>query len=78
MYALQTLDFIKVFPREDGIFAIAKYLNWSCEYDFLIQPDGTVKGRTQQGSWLELSKDTAYVIKNKLQDILKRNTIPLS
>jgi hypothetical protein len=74
MYDFQKLIFTRVMPRADGIFVFAKYPQWRYEYNFLVQPDGTVKGKTQSGLWLELGQELAVFVCEKVKFILKEES----
>ena len=77
MYNLQNLEFVKVIPTQRGIFSFAKYPNWCQEYNFLIELDGRVKGRTSDGVWLELSEEISTFVQAKVRAIFfgERNLI---
>jgi len=47
MCTFQKLEFTRILPRQNGIFAWARYDGWKHQFSFLIQPDGTVRGETQ-------------------------------
>ena len=70
MYNFQNLEFYRIHPTREGILASAKYSDWHYEYNFLIQPDGRVKGKAATGIWLELSRDVSSFIMAKIQSIL--------
>jgi len=67
MEILQALEFVRVETTVDGIFADAKLSNWNYEYNFLVQPDGKIQGRTAVGSWYELSRETTELIQAKIR-----------
>jgi len=69
MCTLQNIEFYRVSPTEIGIFAHAKYRDWVRDYNFLIQPDGRVKGKTAAG-WQELTEEATRIIRAKIQRIL--------
>lgn len=71
MYTFQGLEFTRVLPRGNGILAFAKYPNWWSEYTFFLRTDGTVKGKTSAGVWLELTRESAEFIKARIKHILK-------
>ncbi len=78
MHTLQTLEFVRVSPTASGLFGRAKFLNWNYEYNFLVQPDGKIQGRTSVGYWQELSKETTELIYAKIQSFLRREKVALN
>ena len=77
MYNLQNLEVIRISPRKQGIFAEAKYNGWHSHFDFLIQPDGHVQGKTASGCWQEVTQDTARLIITKIRFFLRRRDPPI-
>ncbi len=76
MVSLQNLEFTRMLPSKDGIFAFAKYSDWHYEYKFLIQQDGCIKGKTTQGLWQELSQESSGLIREKIrQGVINRNIL---
>jgi hypothetical protein len=69
-YNLQDIEIIRIAPVKDGIFAYASYSDWTYEYNFFINPDGKVMGKTTSGSWLELSQSVAFLLRQKVNSRL--------
>ncbi len=65
MHDLQVLEFASLESTEEGIFINAKYPGWFSGYNFLIEPGGSVKGRSSSGNWLELSHEISTIIRKK-------------
>lgn len=78
MHTLQTLEFVRVSPTTSGLFGRAKFLNWNYEYNFLVQSNGKIRGRTSVGYWQELSKETTELIYAKIQSFLRREKVALN
>jgi len=78
MHTLQTLEFVRVSPTAGGLFGRAKFIDWNHEYNFLVQPDGKIRGRTSVGYWQELSQEAAGLIYAKLQAFLRRQRVSLN
>ena len=72
MYPLENLEITRISPREEGFFVIATYPGWHYEYNFFLQSDGQLKGKTSAGMWVELTQETASIIQKKFQTFLKR------
>jgi hypothetical protein len=70
MLTLQKLQIIRLESNINGIFAYAKYPNWYYEYNFLIENNGKVKGKTSLGSWEELSLEASSFIQEKVHSRL--------
>lgn len=66
----QDLEFIRLQATKEGILASAKYQGWHHKYNFLIQPDGKVKGKASSGYWLELSGEFGAFILARVQSLL--------
>lgn len=71
MHTYQSLRFVRVLPRPDGIFAFAKFPNWVSEYRFLIDPAGSIKGQTDAGEWVELSNEFGSFVNQEVKSILR-------
>ena len=67
MCSFQNLEVTGILPAKEGIIASTRYADWSNSYDFLILPDGEVKGRTLSG-WQELTQETISLIRAKDDD----------
>ena len=70
MHTLQQLDFGQVYATQHGIFANAKFPGWCHEYNFFIQSDGEVKGKTSSGMWQGLSMEASSFVKAKVRSFL--------
>ena len=70
MFRLQDITFVQVKPTEKGIFAAAKYKDWFYEYNFFLDKEGRITGRTSNNYWEELSMESASIIKAKIQNFL--------
>lgn len=64
------LEFTRIMPRRNGIFAFTRFPGWKYEYEFLLQEDGKVLGKTHEGTWAELTEEFAEFIKAKVKEIL--------
>ncbi len=53
-----------------GILAYARYHDWSQEFSFMVGKDGSVKGRTFKGNWLELTNEFSSAIRSRIQSLL--------
>ena len=71
---MQTFDNLiirRVFPGSDGRFVAASYDGWAYEYRFFIREDGGIKGKTAAETWVDLSGQTAGIIRNKVNRYLR-------
>lgn len=75
MITLQNIEVIRVLPSTQGLHVYATYHDWNYEYKFLLQRDGTLKGKTSKGFWEELSSVAASSIWAKLQSYLINGNI---
>ncbi|MBN2119892.1 MAG: hypothetical protein JW734_02395 [Candidatus Omnitrophica bacterium] len=71
MFALQNLEITRILYKQQGLLLFAKCPEWYYEYNFLVEPNGKVKGKTSQGIWIELSKKGAQLIREKLKGFLE-------
>ena len=70
MYSPNNLEVSRILPRQDGLFVVAKYPQWYYGYDFFVHYDGRIEGKTSSGNWLEVSKDLASLLRDKIRFIL--------
>ena len=68
------LEFTRVIPRRDGIFAFTRFPGWHHEYEFFLQPDGRIKGKADSGLWLELTQELSSFVAEQVKSILGENT----
>ena len=78
MHTFQSLEFVRVRTTAGGIFARAKLFNWDYEYNFLVQPNGKIQGRTAVGGWYELSEETTELIYAKIQSFMRNRKFSFS
>lgn len=69
----ETLKIRRVFPGTSGRFVFASYDGWSYEYHFFIGEDGSIKGRTNTETWVDLSAPTAGIIRDKVTRYVRFN-----
>ena len=72
MFNLHSLQVTRVLPDADGTLLFAKYPDSAYEHAFLVEPQGSVKTKTVSGLWVDLSRDTAGLIRDKLKAFLTR------
>ena len=70
MCGLQDMCLIQIHPTAEGIYAAAKYRDWFYQYDFFLDTDGRVKGKTSNDCWQELSAGATSIIRAKIQNFL--------
>lgn len=71
MYPIQDLTFTRVFQGRDGIFASAKFRDWCQEFTFFLQYNGTIKGKSNCETWLELSPESSALVREKVRGFLR-------
>jgi hypothetical protein len=76
MCNFQSLEITSIITSKLGIFICAKYDGWTSYFDFRIR-DGTIMGRTFRGAWQQLSAETARIIYEKYQQLLRDRDAPI-
>ena len=72
MFSLHNLQVTRVLPDADGTLLFAKYPDSAYEHAFLVEPEGSVKTKTVSGLWVDLGRDAATLISDKLKAFLTR------
>ena len=72
MFDLQNIRITSILPIRDSILACCSYHNWSSELNFIVEPGGIVRGRSNQGYWLELSPEMGSLVCRKIKSILSQ------
>ena len=67
MFDLKEIRIKRVFPGSEGRFVQATYADWKYEYNFYIDPQGRIKGQTSTENWVDVSVETAAIIRDKLK-----------
>lgn len=77
MVNLQELEIIRILPDTKNLFVFVKHPLWWSEFCFLVEPDGTVRGKTADGVWLRASQELKDILMAKVKSILidKRDLI---
>ena len=68
------LEFTRVMPRRDGIFAYTPFPGWHHKYEFFIPSQGEVQGKAGSGLWLELTQELSSFVAEQVKSILGQNT----
>ena len=64
------LEFTRVMPRRNGIFAYASFPGWNFGYEFFVSRGGTVCGKAESGFWYELSQELGEFVVAQVKRIL--------
>jgi hypothetical protein len=77
MVNLQELEVVRVLPDTKNLFVFVKHPLWWSEYCFLIEPDGTVRGKTTDGIWLRASEEFKDILMAKVKSVFveKQNLV---
>ena len=70
MVDLHEIRIKRVFPGSEGRFIVASYPEWKFEFNFYIDTEGRIKGRTSTQNWVELSVETTQIIREKLKNAI--------
>jgi hypothetical protein len=70
MVNLQELEVTRVLTDKNNIFVFIKHPLWWSEYSFLIESDGTVRGKTADGVWLRASQEFKDTLMAKIGSLL--------
>jgi hypothetical protein len=76
MFSLHELDLVRIAPAVGGVFAFAKYPEWSHEYNFFVPANGSVAGKTTAGAWMEVSVEMASFIRAKVHAFANSFELP--
>jgi len=65
---LQNVEITRIVPGSEGRFIFASYPEWRYEYNFYVDSEGRIKGKTSADTWVDLSDETTHIIRQKLKD----------
>jgi len=73
MPTLQAIHIKRVLEGLEGYFISAEHQEFNQEYYFIIDSGGRVHGRTNSNQWVELSRESRGIIRDKVKEFFCGN-----